>query len=171
MSGHDHGPVKAPIPHVLPLMVYWGVFGVLIGLTVVTVAVAQVDLGPANLPVAIAIAVVKASLVAAVFMHLWFDHKQYALVLVASLLFLGIFIVLTWADLGTRDYVDPIKRNYGPRDNAVQQYIAEHPDDQDHRYLRPGLKNAKKDAELGKKLIDVDKHKAAADAPKGETAH
>ena len=64
--------------HVLPLKVYLGVAAALLFLTVVTVAVSVVDFGhlvgmPAlNLIVALAIATLKASLVAAIFMHLWF---------------------------------------------------------------------------------------------------
>ena len=179
MSGHDHGPTPAPIPHVLPMPVYLGVFAALIGLTIITVATAQVDLGPFNLPLAMVIATTKATLVAAVFMHLWFDNKLYTVVLAACLLFVGIFIVLTWADLGTRDFVDPVKQNYLPRAEKVEQYLEEHPEDTNHKFLRPGLKNANSDEELKKKLVDVDAHAAGgeahkdekAEAPKGEAKH
>ncbi len=50
---------------------YLGVFAVLFVLTIVTVAASRIDLGGAgNVVLALAIAVCKASLVAAVFMHL-----------------------------------------------------------------------------------------------------
>jgi len=44
-------------------------------LTVVTVAAAQVNLGSLNVPIALAIASVKAALVALIFMHLLWDEK------------------------------------------------------------------------------------------------
>lgn len=135
-SGHE--AVSAPIPHVLPLALYWGIFGVLIILTGVTVAVAQVDLGPFALVVAMVVATVKASLVAAVFMHLWFDSKLNFVVFVVTLLFLAVFISLTAFDLLTRDEVDPMKRNFLPRDEAVQQYRENNPGAEP---LRPRLKD------------------------------
>lgn len=132
--GHHGAP--APIPHVLPNALYWGIFGTLIVLTVVTVAVAQVDLGPFALPVAMLVATVKAVLVAAVFMHLWFDNKMNLMVFIMTLLFLAIFITLTAFDLLTRTEIDETKRNYLPRDEAVQQYEEENPGGGP---LRPGL--------------------------------
>lgn len=123
-----HEKVPAPVPHVLPLAMYWGIFGALIVLTVVTVAVAQVELGPFNLPVAMLVASLKASLVALVFMHLWFDSKLNAVVFVATLLFLAIFIVLTLFDVMTRSEIDATRRNFLPRDEVVQEYREQNPD-------------------------------------------
>ncbi len=136
MSSHSHG-APAPVPHVLPFALYWGIFGALLLLTVVTVAIAKVHLGPFNLPVAMLVATAKATLVAAVFMHLWFDSKLNLVVFVATLMFLSIFITLTAFDLLTRDEIDPQKRNYLPRDEVVQQYNEQNPGAE---ALRPGLK-------------------------------
>jgi len=58
---------------VVPAAAYVAVFVALLILTVVTVAVAQVDLGPANMPVAMLVATMKASLVALIFMQLKYD--------------------------------------------------------------------------------------------------
>jgi cytochrome c oxidase subunit IV len=120
MTDHDHG-VEAPHPHVLPLAVYWGVLAVLLVLTAVTVVTAQVNLGVFNLPIAMLIATTKAALVLAVFMHLFWDSKLNFVVLASSLLFVSIFIVLTMMDTEGRDLVDPQRRNFLPRDEAVMQ--------------------------------------------------
>lgn len=149
-----HEAVPAPIPHVLPLSLYWGIFGALIILTFVTVAVAQVDLGPFALAVAMIVASIKATLVAAVFMHLWFDSKLNLVVFIATLLFLAIFITLTAFDVLTRDEVDPMRRNYLPRDEAVQQYYEQNPG---AGPLRPRLK-APTDPSVKERLIDQDAH-------------
>ncbi|MFC2150608.1 cytochrome C oxidase subunit IV family protein [Calditrichota bacterium] len=58
----------------------------------------QIDLGPWNLIVALAIAFFKASLVVLFFMHLLYDNKMFMLVIVSSLLFLAIFISFTMFD-------------------------------------------------------------------------
>lgn len=127
MGHHQPEHVEAPKPHVLPLSVYWGVFGALIFLTLFTVATAQIDLGPFNVPLAMAIASTKALMVALVFMHLWWDHKQNALIFAVSLLFLAIFIVLTMADTEGRSIVDSQERNYSIRDEKVQQLSVDNP--------------------------------------------
>lgn len=85
-------------PHILPLKVYLGVGGALVLLTLITVAVAQVHLGPFNLVVALLIATIKASLVALFFMHLLWDNKLYALIFIGAIAFLGIFITITMLD-------------------------------------------------------------------------
>lgn len=127
MSQDQHEHVEAPKPHVLPMSVYLGVFGALIFLTAFTVATAQIDLGPFNVPLAMAIASTKAALVAAIFMHLWWDHKQNALIFSVTLLFLAIFIVLTMIDTEGRGLVDTQKQNYLPRGEKVEQLQAEDP--------------------------------------------
>ncbi len=101
--------------HVLPLKLYLGVGATLIFLTLVTVAVSQVHLGPYNLVVALAIATVKATLVLLFFMHLRYDNKLYALIFVASVAFLGIFIILTLFDTMERaDIYQEVGRPFKP---------------------------------------------------------
>ncbi len=87
-----------PIAHVMPLPVLLGVFAALIALTFLTVAATWVDLGGFNLPIAMAIATVKATLVALYFMHLRYDAPFNGLALLAALLFVGLFIVVTLLD-------------------------------------------------------------------------
>jgi len=86
----------------MPMKIYLGIGGALFFLTIVTVAVAQVHLGPLNLIVALAVAVVKATLVGLYFMHLKYDHRLYSLVFVSAVVFLGIFITLTMLDTTRR---------------------------------------------------------------------
>ena len=84
--------------HILPLNLYLAVGSALLVLTVITVAVAQMDFGQMNLLIAMGIAVIKATLVAMFFMHLKYDNKIYMLVFSGSLLFLGVFIIFTMFD-------------------------------------------------------------------------
>lgn len=102
--------------HVLPLSTYLSIGATLLVLTLITILVARVHLGPYNLVVAILIATVKASLVAAVFMHLWYDNKFYMMIFISALFFLAVFIVLTMFDTMRRSDIyretaNPIKAN------------------------------------------------------------
>ena len=89
---------EGALAHVMPLGVLLAVFAALIVLTAMTVAVTRVDLGSWNLVAALAIATVKAALVALYFMHLRYDDPFHALVFVSALAFLALFIVLTLID-------------------------------------------------------------------------
>jgi cytochrome c oxidase subunit IV len=109
-AGHDHGHGGADhVPHVLPLKVYFGTWGTLLVLTVVTVGASYIDLGAANLALALLIATVKASVVALIFMHLFWDHKFHALIFMASLVFLAIFIGFTMFDTNNRGRAESIE--------------------------------------------------------------
>lgn len=85
--------------HILPTRTAVTIGVVLLCLTAITVEVAHLDLGPLNFFVAMAVASVKALLVALFFMNLWFDRKENAVIFGTSFLFLTIFIVLTATDL------------------------------------------------------------------------
>lgn len=93
----DHHDAEA-LGHVVPVVVLVGVWAALLVLTCLTVAVAYVNLGQANLWVAVIIATIKASLVALYFMHLRYDHPFYGLILITALLFITLFIGLTLLD-------------------------------------------------------------------------
>ena len=79
--------------HIIPKKVLFQVFGALVVLTIVTVAVAQVDLGPLTVPVAIAIAVAKAGLVVVYFMALKYDKSVNSMVFTVGTLFVLVFII------------------------------------------------------------------------------
>jgi cytochrome c oxidase subunit 4 len=91
--------------HVLPQRSYYLVFAVLILLTVLTVAVSFVELGPWHVVVALAIALVKASLVILLFMHVYYDTRLTWLVITGSLFFLGILFALTLTDYLSRSWL------------------------------------------------------------------
>lgn len=98
--------------HVVPLRTLLAVWAALVVLTVVTVAVTYVDLGPLNLAVALLIATVKASLVALYFMHLRWDRPFNALVLIGALAFVALFIGIALID--TTAYHPNLIPGYAP---------------------------------------------------------
>ena len=100
-SNHTHAS------HVTPLRVYLGVGAALIVLTAVTVAVSFVDLGGWNAVVAVAIAALKASLVALFFMHLLYDRKIFLVIFLIGVIFLAILIAFTMFDVLRRADIDP----------------------------------------------------------------
>lgn len=104
-DGHGH---EGGGHHVDPLWLYWGIFGSLLVMTVITVAASYVDFGAANTVIAVLIASVKAFLVAFFFMHLRHDKPFHTLVFTGGLLFLSFLFLFTLADQGTRNDVDTI---------------------------------------------------------------
>jgi cytochrome c oxidase subunit 4 len=107
-EAHDaHADDGAVHVHIASNAFYWGIFGALICLTFITVKVSYYDFGSANIVIAMLVATMKASLVAAFFMHLRHDKLFNTLALLAAFLFLGIFILLTYDDLGYRARVEP----------------------------------------------------------------
>ena len=107
---HPPGPPAAPghgggvaSGHITPERTYYVVFAALIGLTLLTVAVSFVELGPFHLAVGLGIGAVKAVLVALFFMHLLHSTRLTWVVVGAGLFWLGILIVLTMSDYLTRD--------------------------------------------------------------------
>lgn len=96
--------------HGTGLASYFAVFAALMTLTALTVWAAYQHLGVWNTPVALAIAMAKALLVALVFMHLKSAPRLTILVVAASLLWLAFLIVITASDYVTRPWL-PI---YGP---------------------------------------------------------
>lgn len=99
MANHSDGHGHKTHHHILSNKMLFGVGGSLLTLTVITVAVAHIDLGHLNFVVAMAIATLKASMVALIFMNLWYDKKENGVIFVTSFLFLAIFMVLTGTDL------------------------------------------------------------------------
>jgi cytochrome c oxidase subunit 4 len=96
-AGHP-APGHGLSVHVVSAPILLGVFAMLIALTYATVAVTHFNLGNWNLVIAVAIATVKATLVALYFMHLRYDKSFYAVIFVAALLFVALFISLTLLD-------------------------------------------------------------------------
>ena len=74
----------------------------LLTLTAATVGVASLNLGDWALPMALFIAVLKATLVALFFMHLLEQRGSYRLALVVSLVFVAVLVTFTVLDVRTR---------------------------------------------------------------------
>lgn len=101
-SGVSHTAEQPHHVHVMPLWVLFSTFFALIVLTVITVAVRYVDLGAANVWIALLVAGVKAALVGMYFMHLRYDTPFNGIILLIALLFLVIFIAALLSDV--REY-------------------------------------------------------------------
>ena len=88
--------------HIVPLKYYFGVFTVLMVFTAITVFVAKFDLehvwGPLNIIVALTIAVIKATAVVLIFMHVKWSSKLTQVIIIAGLFWLAILLVITMSD-------------------------------------------------------------------------
>ncbi len=103
-DAHERHEEPAPMHHVVGVPIYIFVFLGLMVLTFLTVLVSTFDLGRLNTPIALAIAVVKASLVILFFMHVIYSTRLTWVVILASLLWLGVLFVLTFSDYLTRGW-------------------------------------------------------------------
>ena len=127
MANHAHESHHEP--HVLPLSVYYGVFGALLVLTVLTYAVSFAGL-PLSLSfgVAMLVASCKATLVAAVFMHLIWDEKINVIVLAVSVLAMLLFFSVTLMDELSRGLILPEEGTlYKQHEEATLKEIANPP--------------------------------------------
>ncbi|MEX0772885.1 MAG: cytochrome C oxidase subunit IV family protein [Balneolales bacterium] len=90
--------------HVVPLKTLLYNAGALLVLTILTVAVTWLHIPePFNVVVAIGIACIKASLVAMIFMNLYWDNKFNTIVFLSSLVFFLVFVFITLLDTLFRD--------------------------------------------------------------------
>ncbi len=106
----QHNDAHAQHEHyIAPVSLYVRTFVALLILTVLTVAIAQVDFGSWNIIIAMAVAVTKASLVLLFFMGLKWDKKINAIFFVSSLVFLGIFLGYCLLDIGYRSEGDIVE--------------------------------------------------------------
>jgi cytochrome c oxidase subunit IV len=103
----DAGPNAPHGVHAVPRRLLLGVYGLLIMFTVITVSVSTVDLGQANIWVALLVAMIKGGLVVMYFMHLRWDSPFNGLVLLAALFFVSLFIGLALLD--SKSYQPQIK--------------------------------------------------------------
>jgi caa(3)-type oxidase subunit IV len=91
-SGHGHH-------YILSDSTAWKTFGALIVLTIITVGLSFVNLGPFNFIVGMIVATIKAFLVASIFMGLKHDDRANALIFGSGFLFLAIFLGLVAPDV------------------------------------------------------------------------
>lgn len=102
--------------HIVPKSTYYAIFAALMVGTALTVWIAFQDLGALNTPVALGIAIVKATLVILYFMHVKYSPRLTKLVVLASVFWLGILLVMTMGDYATRSW-----RTYGWLDQPQQK--------------------------------------------------
>jgi cytochrome c oxidase subunit IV len=89
--------------HISSVKLYVGIWLALMVGTILTVVAAQIDMGPLNPVVALAIATTKAVLVVLFFMHVKYAHEKLTkLVIVTAIFFFLILLALTMADYSTR---------------------------------------------------------------------
>jgi cytochrome c oxidase subunit 4 len=91
--------------HISPKSTYYAIFGALMLCTALTVGAAFVDL-PANLnfPVALVIAIFKATLVVLFFMHVKYGSRMTKLIVGTAFFFFGIMLTLTLSDYLSRGW-------------------------------------------------------------------
>jgi cytochrome c oxidase subunit IV len=103
MSSHnEHTVAHAAGDHSGDAGLYLRTLILLLILTVITVVAAGFNFGSANVVIALAIATIKATLVALFFMHLAHDKPVNAIIAMAGFIFLGLFLLFTFLDVGTR---------------------------------------------------------------------
>jgi cytochrome c oxidase subunit 4 len=88
--------------HIAPKSMYYTIFGILMVMTALTVFAAFHHLGVFNFPVAIGIAITKATLVVLFFMHAKYSSRLTKLFVGMSFFFLAIMFALTLTDYMSR---------------------------------------------------------------------
>jgi cytochrome c oxidase subunit 4 len=86
---------------------YYGVFGALVVLTLLTVGIAFLDLGPFNPVAALLIAGTKAALVILYFMHVRYETPITRVFAIAGFCWLAILMLLSFSDYYTRGWMRP----------------------------------------------------------------
>lgn len=110
------------LSHVASIKVLVGTGGSLLLLTIVTVLATKIDFGAnINLAIAMAIAVLKATLVVLFFMHLKYDRLFHSVVFVGAILAASLFVGFTLMDSNQYQQTNiwnpdaPPAAPYGPR--------------------------------------------------------
>jgi cytochrome c oxidase subunit IV len=90
--------------HLVARQLYFRVFAILLGLTLLTIGLAFLNLGPLNTTIALTIAVGKASLVILFFMHLRYSSALTWIFVGAGIFWLLLLITITLSDYLTRGW-------------------------------------------------------------------
>jgi cytochrome c oxidase subunit 4 len=85
-------------PHIVEYKDHLLVLLLLIGFTIITVAITSVELGPYNTAAAMLIATIKAVIVLMYFMHLKFDQKIYWIMATLVILIFLAVVIITFFD-------------------------------------------------------------------------
>jgi cytochrome c oxidase subunit 4 len=90
--------------HISPKRTYYTIFGTLMLLTVITIVVAFVNLGMLNFPIALTIAITKATLVILFFMHVKYSSHLTKTIVASAFFFLIVLFGLTLTDYLSRGW-------------------------------------------------------------------
>ena len=101
------------VGHVVPVRILFTTGIGLLILTAVTVFVAKMDFGNLNIWIALAIALLKGSLVLLFFMHLKYDRPFNGIIFVTSLAFVALFISFALTD--TSEYAPDVYQGDAPK--------------------------------------------------------
>ena len=93
-----------PHIHITPLSTYFFVFLALAAGTLLTWYASTIEMGVLNTPIALLIAVTKATLVILFFMHALHSTRLTWVIIIGSFLWLATLFVLTFADYLTRHW-------------------------------------------------------------------
>jgi cytochrome c oxidase subunit 4 len=100
---------------------YFLVFGALLVLTAATVWASTWKVGGWHTPIALAIAVTKATLIVLFFMHALESGRLVHLIIVSAVLWLAILIGLAWTDYSTRGYDRALRGGAARTDSPSSQ--------------------------------------------------
>jgi len=103
----SHSGHTAELPHFVHTRAYFAVFAALLVLTAITVWVAFHDWGVLNTPIALGIAVIKATLVVLYFMHVRYATRLTQVVVVSGFFWLLILFAFTLSDYWSREILLP----------------------------------------------------------------
>ena len=85
-------------PHIVPYRVHLTVLAFLIIMTLISVGVTHIYLGAVTVTIALLLATIKSSLVLSYFMHLKFDQKFFALMVIGVFTLIAVVIIVTFLD-------------------------------------------------------------------------
>ena len=102
-DGHAHSHAH-PHDH---RKIYLATLLALLLLTIITVGISRIDLGSANVVVALVVASIKATLVGLFFMHLKYDKPINAFIMCTGFFFLGLLLTFTLLDIDNRTDKEP----------------------------------------------------------------
>jgi cytochrome c oxidase subunit 4 len=108
----EGGSREHSLSHIMPVKILVAVWITLVLLTGITVGVTRLNLGGMALWVAMAIATLKASLVALYFMHLRYDRPVHLIIFLGTLLFVFLFVGMALID--TQSYQPDLIPGYAP---------------------------------------------------------
>ena len=120
LAGQDF---EEGLGHTLPLSTLRNVLLTLLVLTVITVAASRVDFGQWNVIIAIAIATVKAGIVATYFMHLKFEGPTILMYVFYPIVLIFLFVGSNVSDIASREHVRP---STVPIDLPVPKVVGPH---------------------------------------------